>query len=310
MKDDNEFENGEDSEEEPKTKIKYEPPKYLETLSLDIRQRMLNLHIWASRERFLKKTRQSMKNFIASLKHTLKDRGYEFTKIYLIEEQIEKIDALINDVEKEINRNLKSFPIWEQFLKNVKGIGPGHAGAIISLIGKADRFHSISALRKYSGWYVEDGKPARKKAKTQGGYSPKMKQYLFWFAEATIKAKHYYYEIYLKAKRDELKNHPEWEGLKAEKGKKIDGIPMHIHRRAMRKMIQLFLSDLFCVWRDIEGFPPTTPYPIAILGHEGFIDPLKENPYYKREESQIPDENQASNASHYLSENHRRGASQ
>jgi len=75
-------------------------------------------------------------------------------------------------------------------------------------------------------------------------------------------------------------------------------------------MIQLFLSDLFCVWRDIEGFPPTTPYPIAILGHEGFIDPLKENPYYKREESQIPDENQASNASHPLSENHKRGASQ
>jgi hypothetical protein len=47
----------------------------------------------------------------------------------------------------------------------------------------------------------------------------------------------------------------------------------HITKRAMRKMIKLFLSHLWLVWRAAEGLSVTSPYPIAVLGHKDFISP-------------------------------------
>jgi len=49
----------------------------------------------------------------------------------------------------------------------------------------------------------------------------------------------------------------------------------HVHNRALRKMIKLFQSCLFLVWREAEGLPATKPYPIDKLGHNSMIDPWK-----------------------------------
>ncbi len=47
----------------------------------------------------------------------------------------------------------------------------------------------------------------------------------------------------------------------------------HVHNRAVRKMIKLFLSHLFVVWRQAEGLPVRPCYAEAVLGHDGIIDP-------------------------------------
>ncbi len=41
----------------------------------------------------------------------------------------------------------------------------------------------------------------------------------------------------------------------------------HVHMQAMRKMIKLFLSHLWLVWREAEGLPITEPYAYSVLGH-------------------------------------------
>ena len=276
-----EIENGENEEKEIK---EYKLPEYLDNLNPDQRQILLNLHIWASRERFLKKQRQAMRNFIASMKRNLLKRDLGFQKIYMLEDQIKKIQKMIDEVEKEAALNLGSVPVWNYFLANIRGLGEATAAGIVSQIGTIGRFHSISALRKYSGWYPKDGKAVRKEANVKGNYSPKMKQYLFHFCEGIIKAEDpVYYAQYLLFKKQILEKHPEYEGRKATKKKRIEGIPAHIHKLAKRKTIQIFLSDLFCIWRDLEGLPQTLPYIFAIGGHdiEHLRDALK-NPHYKK----------------------------
>lgn len=47
----------------------------------------------------------------------------------------------------------------------------------------------------------------------------------------------------------------------------------HVHERALRKMVKLFLACLWLVWRQMEGLPITKPYAIDKLGHSSFIDP-------------------------------------
>lgn len=296
-------------EEDGQAKIEYELPKYLDELRPEMKERMAALHIWSSRERFFKKKRQSMKNFLASLKRNLEQKGISFSKIYILEKLIDDCQKDIEDIEKEIDLLLSGLPIWERFCVKIKGLGIATAGPIIAGIGDIRRFHSISALRKYSGWYPRDGKAVTKSSGAKVEYSPKMKQYLFNFIEGITKAKdQHYYGLYLRFKKQILEKHPEYEGLKAEKGKRIVGIPMHIHKMAKRMVIQRFISDLFCIWRDLEGLPQTLPWVIAIGGHEHFEDPLK-HPYYERE-SQQSIENQVLGASQSHNETQRLLASQ
>lgn len=46
---------------------------------------------------------------------------------------------------------------------------------------------------------------------------------------------------------------------------------MHIHNRAKRKMVKMFLSHLWEAWRKIEGLETRPPYVIEKLGHKGFV---------------------------------------
>jgi len=259
-------------------------PDWLENLSSDRRQTILNLRILVSREYFFKRNRQAAKNFLASLKNHLKDKGWEYTKIHKIEDQIKVIDKIIVEIEKDISIELATLPIYTRFLKNVKGVGPWIAGAVIAQVGFIERFHSISALRKYSGWYPVDGKAFRRAKGQQAGISTKMHQVLYHFVEGITKAKdEVYYNDLLRYRKAIYDKHPEYADRKATKKQKIDGIPSHTLKMARRKTIQKFIADLFCVWRDLEGLPQTVPYAIGILGHEGFINPLTENKHYEKE---------------------------
>ncbi|MEK7138364.1 MAG: hypothetical protein AAB787_02530 [Patescibacteria group bacterium] len=60
--------------------------------------------------------------------------------------------------------------------------------------------------------------------------------------------------------------------LPKNKGKKYepDGVISlgHVRNMAMRKMIKLFLSCLWQVWREAEGLPVTVPYSIGIQRHD------------------------------------------
>lgn len=50
--------------------------------------------------------------------------------------------------------------------------------------------------------------------------------------------------------------------------------PIRRHRMAMRKMVKLFLSHLWEVWRTVEGMDTRPPYPHEYLGHVTYYDPV------------------------------------
>ena len=49
--------------------------------------------------------------------------------------------------------------------------------------------------------------------------------------------------------------------------------PAHIHARARRWAVKLFLSHLHEIWRRHEGLPLPKPFSISVLGHGGYIAP-------------------------------------
>ena len=47
----------------------------------------------------------------------------------------------------------------------------------------------------------------------------------------------------------------------------------HIHRKARRKAVKIFLSHLWLIWRGLEGLPVSKPYAEQILGHTNIVPP-------------------------------------
>ena len=47
---------------------------------------------------------------------------------------------------------------------------------------------------------------------------------------------------------------------------------LHVHNRAMRKMVKIFLVHLWVKWRELEGLDTRGPYVIDVLGHDSYIN--------------------------------------
>lgn len=113
-----------------------------------------------------------------------------------------------------------------------------------------------------------------------GDYNPEAKTLAFKIGTQFVKQGAYYRALYDKYRaeyeaRDDLKAEVEKKKGKRSKGKDANGKTsevqtkgtMHIHLMAQRRTVKDFLSDLWVVWRQLEGLPRTDPYIIAIVGH-------------------------------------------
>ena len=102
--------------------------------------------------------------------------------------------------------------------------------------------------------------------------------------ELVPEAHSHYARFYLEAKAKELEKLARQgiavvpaSSLPTRNGKKYEpeGVISegHVHNRALRKMIKLFLAHLWQVWRQAEGLPVPEPYALAELGHSHYLDP-------------------------------------
>lgn len=147
-----------------------------------------------------------------------------------------------------------------------------------------ERLPTISALSKYSGFDVKNGKaPARAKG-SKTTYNSRLRSMCWRMASSLLRAKGKYYEYYLAQKERYTQRYlaegkqivpatslPKVEGKRRETDAFIS--EGHVHNQALRKMIKLFLSGLWLTWREAAGLPVTKPYPIDQLGHDSFISP-------------------------------------
>ncbi|PYX53911.1 MAG: hypothetical protein DMG76_23710 [Acidobacteria bacterium] len=169
------------------------------------------------------------------------------------------------------------------------GIGPVLASGLAAHIDvtKAD---SISSLWRFAG---QDPTADRKVKGTKSPYNGRLKTLCWKIGESFVKVSGresaFYGHWYAKFKSDEVSRNEN--GLysaqaqrelankkikdaptkaKLQSGKLTDG---HLHARAKRRAVKLFLAHYWTEGRKARNLPVRAPYSIAILKHDAMIEP-------------------------------------
>ena len=106
----------------------------------------------------------------------------------------------------------------------------------------------------------DDPKPTMKAEKPRVGiytieYNPKLKSLSWIISDQFVRQGRYYRQLYDDFKAEDMAKNPQL----------TDG---HLHNRAKRKTVKIFLSHLWVYWREVEGLSITEPYAKKYLGHE------------------------------------------
>lgn len=190
-------------------------------------------------------------------------------------------EELEKALDKRIASYLRCFPIYTGFLKYVRGCGPAISAVIISEIdihkattrSKIWQFAGCNPSMVYGKKKV-DGKTVTTDTMVRGDeltkgfiapYNSFLKTKLLGvLADCMIKSKSQYkvvydqYKLRLSNETNEYKEGRRW----------CDESKAHIDMAARRKMIKAFLSDLYEVWREMEGLEVRCTYEQEYLGHE------------------------------------------
>ena len=210
-------------------------------------------------------------------------------------------------IEKELLKVLKRFQIYNEYLKDVKGVGPIAAGWLLGWID-IHIASTVSKIWQYCGLNpgMVRGKVDIKASSYKPGLGEKLKEYKSLSGEKRIcylsdkmirgdrltagfispfnkslrtalcgvmadgfikQQNNYCLEFYYPCK-ERLAN-SEREVLHL--GKMVqwkDVTKGHRDRAAKRYMVKMFLKDLYPVWRSLEGLEVREPYQEAYLGHK------------------------------------------
>ena len=247
-----------------KTKIGQEASKSEDTLDADAKLLLSNLRV---------SYRKITDGIVTMTPRKFKKDGLisEYAEFSLIQQYFDLVHAEENAL-KQITYAVKKFPIYKNFLEDVKGVGPTMAAVIISGfdIHKAEY---PSSLWAYAGLDVV-GNKGRSRIKehlvdqtyldsegveqTKKGisFNPFMKTKLIGvLGSSFVKTNGKYREVYDNYK-NRIKNMP----AHAEKTK------AHINNMAIRYTVKRFLVDLYTAWRTLEGLAVADEYSKAKLG--------------------------------------------
>ena len=184
----------------------------------------------------------------------------------------EKSEGAEGDLKKAITKEVEGHPLWQTFLKDVKGCGPLMAAAILCEIDITKAPYRsclyqfaglnpglVQGRKNINGEIVKVDDMVRGDRKTKGYVCP----YNAWLktklmgvlAPCMIKAQGQYTKFYY-----DYKNR-----LEQEDGWK-DSTPAHRDMAAKRYMIKFFLADVYEQWRTLEGLEVRVPYEEEYLG--------------------------------------------
>ena len=166
---------------------------------------------------------------------------------------------------RDLGYAVSDFEIWQEFLVDVKGIGPAMAAVMISEFDP-HRGKYVSSFWKYAGLDVADDGRARSRRSehlrtieyenadgeqdTRKGltFNPFLHDKLLGVAgSCLLRAGGEYKDTY-----DDYKHRITSDG----KGES-DG---HRHRMAIRYMVKMLVKDLYLAWRPLEDLPVHDPY--------------------------------------------------
>jgi hypothetical protein len=152
-------------------------------------------------------------------------------------------------------------PIIKRMIK-IRGVGHNLASQVIALIEDIGRFDTVSKLWRFSGVGVIDGRAERPVKGEKLHYNKRLKVTCWKVAVSLLRAgNEEYRSIYDGEKQRQIERGGE------------DMTKLWAHKRALRKMIKLWLSHLWEVWREEEGLPVRLPYVLERLGHDSLLEP-------------------------------------
>lgn len=178
---------------------------------------------------------------------------------------------------RRLGKALEEHAIWNEFLLDVRGVGPAMAGVLISEID-IHKARYPSSLWKYAGLDVAgDGRGRSRKTEH-------LVEVEYEAADGTQKKRNSItFNPFLKTKltgvlagsfvRSGAKGDSKYEKIYRDYKHRLENMPEHEekskgHRDNMAKryMIKMFLVDLYTKWRAIEGLPIAAPYSEGKLG--------------------------------------------
>jgi len=174
---------------------------------------------------------------------------------------------------KALKNTLADFPIYNKYFKDVNGMGPAMAGVIISEID-IEKSKYPSSIYRYAGLdvgpdgrgrgrykehlvdveYVDkEGKTQTKKSIT---FNPFLKTKLVGVLGGSFLIHNEKYSKIYNDYKNRLENHAKYK----------DESKGHRHNMAIRRMIKLFINDMYNAWRKLEDLEVFPPYHVAKLG--------------------------------------------
>jgi hypothetical protein len=211
------------------------------------------------RDRQVQKARIQFGNRVSALERG-DDDGQHTDQLSIAQRWAARFEELEAELDKDIKAAVQEYPIYELMVE-VKGVGPMTAAKLISMIDITAAPH-VSSLWRYAGYAVIDGERERPVKGEKLHYNKRLKTACYLLGGSFLKSNSPYRAVYDRAREKYALTKPDW--TKA-----------HQHQAAMRKMIKMYLSHLWVVWRELEGLPVTEPYVHAHLGHEHYYSPAE-----------------------------------
>ena len=207
------------------------------------------------------------------------------------------LQEMEKELVKALKKELRGDPVYEGFLKHIKGIGPVLSAKLLSLplkLGvnlsdwnayfglvpfyfkcKCSRGHKFLSAKyplfcpvckkNEQPHTILEVEKVEEIAKPVAGYisfwNPHAKK-LYWITtDQFVKLGHrgFYGQLYRKIKHDYSHRYK-------------DLPPLRIDRRARRTTFKIFLSHFYTAYHDIMGLDARPPYPFEYLNHTGYID--------------------------------------
>jgi len=186
------------------------------------------------------------------------------------EKQLTEINDSIEGLRKKLeDLQKKSMKKAEEISADGTRMTPIVIGELIADIGSKLESDITPVIR---------GRAPRREKGEKLTFNSELRVMCFRLAGSFLKAQGKYAEFYYKEKKKLISRY-ENEGKKIiptleltkKNGKFFEPVGVisenHVHMQAMRKMIKLFLSHLWIVWRKAEKLPITEPYAYSVLGH-------------------------------------------
>ena len=127
---------------------------------------------------------------------------------------INHLDTRLKDDEasivKDMAKALKNIPLWGQWFKHVKGIGPILAGGTIGETRTITRFPHISNYWSWAGVGIHDGVADHRQEHIKITWNPHMKVLCWKMGESFAKTGGYLKQVYKEFKADEERKNMPW----------------------------------------------------------------------------------------------------